>query len=857
MKKLTDLILRFPYVLILLVVGLTVFLGYQIQFLRIDNELASFIPDDHPEKQFFREAEETFGSEIVAVIGVYAKDGIFTPATLTMITDISTEVEDKMIKSEMKRWEREERPDGSYHWKVVETLQDQDVYPEDVLSISKLSNLDSKTYPPVEEGGEPEIALEVEDILPELDVDREQRFAYMTEKGVGYDGLPAEMLYTKEQAEKAKTLINDWDIYRNNIIGDDNKSTAIYVTIPIGATIEYETLFQEFTDELVAKYSGVTANIDFHVAGLPMTTVLIGKYMHSDLKTLIPICFAVILVILILSFRRFNGVFLPLLTVSITVIWVVGVMAMIGKKMTIITSALPTLILAVGSAYTIHVVHHYYEQLSLGVAKEKAIRSTMTRIGIAVVMAGLTTVGGFGSLISSQVLPIRDFGEFAALGALFALLISITLPTAILKVMPMVGKEKQAGTYQPEDLEKLAKTPLGRILGNLSRLVAKHAKAVVLVSVLVLAIFGYFSAQVVTNSNMVKFFKPGTPIRTSDDWLTEHLGGTTLFSIVLDGGETEAFLQPDNLRKVEQLQQFVEQRFPDYIRKTMSIADYMKKINKTVQKENPDEYRIPDSEGQVAENLLLYESRPETLESVIDFDRQKVRLMIKAKVGGTKYMHEMRPIILDYIAKNMPNMKAHVSGEMVLRYNTDREVVTGQKISILISVTAVLVLLIIIFRSLTIGIVCLGPIVLSILGNFAAMAIAGIPLDVGTALIAATAVGIGIDYAIHYVNRYRVEREVSDDVATAVFRTHISSGKAIIFNASAVALGYLVLTGSQFIPLMRLGVLTALTMFLAAFGTLTTLPALLMVIQPYAKKLSNRKNNKTIESTEGSTGHED
>lgn len=838
--------IRFPWLVVLVVLAITVFFAYNLKNIRIDNEISTFLPDDDPVKQFYYETEEIFGSGFMAVIGVFVEDNgpykdVFDPAILTMIHDMTTELENSAITTKAKIQEKVKLPDGREIWKTVR-FEEKEIGPDEVISVSTMGQLISRTIPPEFPDEQPEEELVVEDVLADPPSSLKDRNAAIAGKPHSYAGLPADMLFTRAEADNARRIMNSWDMYKNNLVGEDLKSTAIYITIPRVATIEYSTALNSFIEDMVEKYSRKNDGIVFRNAGLPLVSVLMGKYMHKDLRTLVPICFAVMILVLLISFKRFNGIFLPFLTVSLAVVWTVGFMAYLKVPLTILTSGLPTLIVAVGSAYTIHVIHYFYDQAKLGVPKREAIINTSTKIGIAVVMAGLTTIGGFISLVTSHVVPIREFGTFSAFGAFSSLVITMTLIFAILMIQPYPGGRKAAKKDKAEsdnESYKFAKTTLlGRALFSLSIFVTKRPKLVGGISLIFLVICGYMTSLVVTDSNMVEYFKKDSPIRVSDTWLSERLGGTTTFSVIIDSMEENGFMKPDALNKLSNFQTMLQETFPDYVKKTMSLADYIKKINMSVGKEKPEEYRIPDTEAQVFDDLLLYESKPEVLDGIVDFDRQKVRVLVKCMVGGTRYMTEMKPVIENYIRTNMPGFEMNITGDLLMRWSVDQNLVRGQKLSIIISVIAVLLLLIIIFKSLTIGLICLGPILMSILGNFTIMALMGFPLDVGTCLIASMAVGIGVDYAIHYVNRYKIERARHDTIILAVQATHITSGKAIIFNALAVALGFMVLTGSQFIPLIRMGLLTAATMLIAAFTTLTTLPALLLIIRPYRKKIA-------------------
>jgi predicted RND superfamily exporter protein len=190
--------------------------------------------------------------------------------------------------------------------------------------------------------------------------------------------------------------------------------------------------------------------------------------------------------------------------------------------------------------------------------------------------------------------------------------------------------------------------------------------------------------------------------------------------------------------------------------------------------------------------------------------------------------------------------KLTFSGESFMRYTVDRLIVVGQMRSVLFSLVVVFILAMIIFRSAVGGFLSVVPTMMAVIGNFAVMGLLGIPLDVGTALVAATAVGTGIDYAIHYINGFRLKRMAGDRTDAAIIDTHLETGKAIVFNAVAVALGFFVLLFSNFNPVIRLGLLTGICTFFASFFALSVLPVLLRWLRPrFIGKVARNENNGT------------
>jgi len=878
MGSLAKLLLRYPWLTIVVIVLITIFFGYQLQFIQIDNQVKYFLPDSNYAKQQYLRMEELFGGEIVGVIGVSADAGgpypdIYNPTALRLVQQLTDWAKEIEIESRQDHliWVKTEdidnipkshnRLEGFCTPQMLEVIKQHET-PADltgyskiyicmtkekqkldkVLSLADTKMIYDKVLPPVEPKGEAVHELAIENIWSK----------------------PPE---TQVEADAIRRRVNSWDKYKNNLVSPDNRSTAIYFFIPTNANIEFVEKLQKLIDENLAALERPNDGLSFQVGGIPMITVWMGRYLLSDLRLLIPFVFLVIIGVLILSFRNLTGVLLPSLTVAIANIWTIGFVAFVGKPLSLITSALPTLMVAVGSAYTIHIIHHYFEQMRTGRPKREVIIDTIRRVGMAVVMAGLTTVGGFLSLSTSSVLPIRDFGWFAGFGTFAALFVSLVLVPPILLLKREKAKKMPSATTTT-DANQDEEGRLSPLLERLGRFIVGHKRQVLAATLVLISVCAYLTSKVEVTSNLASYFHPSSPIRVSDDFLNRQFGGTNVFSLSLDGGEKDFWKDPERLRKIEGLGPLVQKKFP-IVGDTLSVVDYIKKMNMALHYDDPAQYRIPDTKQAVAETLFLFAQKSDSLESAIDFNYQTIRLAFKCRDGHTHVMGQIEKFIDGWMKENFPEMlgrpaptpswwylalygigitnpwpkvldqKYIFSGTNYLRLVVDRLVVTGQVRSIFFSILIVFILAAIIFRSFVGGLLSVVPTIVTILCNFAIMAAFKIPLDIGTALVSNAAVGMGIDYAIHYINRYRLEKMAGEKTISAIIRTHRTTGVAILYNATAVALGFFVCMLSNFQPVKMMGLLTGITMFIASFTALTFLPVLLIILRPrFIRKVS-------------------
>lgn len=795
MKWIGKFVIRFPKFVIAAVIAATLFFAYFIPQVKFNNDSREFIPPDDPDRLYNEQMQEIFGNDDVVYIGMVTEN-VYTPNMLAKIAKLT-----ELLKE-------------------IENV-------EDVTSLATIKNIEGV------EGGMEVYPFVDEDELPDADAD----------------------------AQKVRQQLELWDVLVNNLVSKDGKATSLVVKLEPNASMEtQEIVFKEVRKVIDANKD---AGESYHYSGYTSINVLLGEYMIKDIRNLLPFAFIVVAVSLYLSFKTFRGVFLPLLNVGLSVIWTVGAMSLLGVKLSLPCTAIPVILVSVGTAYAIHIIRDYYDEIKRGLPKDEIFAQCFSKIGAAVIMAGLTTVAGFATLYATEVIPIRDFGVFSAFGTFVALALAMVFIPAVLYLEKLpeqreTAEEKMesggALTHEHDpQLKRKKEQAIPSMTAANVRLThtqkyrhaqvtfaITHRKAMLIAALIIVALGAVGTSLLQVNDNGVAYFRPGSQVRNDDAVLAQYFGGTHMLSVIVAGPEQDSIKEPAILRSMEGLQRDIEQKFPA-IGKTMSIADYVKKMNMAMNENQPQFYTLPDSRDLVAQYLLTYESGgdPDDFEDVVDYDYQKARIILLSKDGNTHHTQKVLDEVYAYAKANFdPKYTVRVTGSAYTPVVMDRYVVTGQISSILSSVVMVWLLCMIIFRSVIGGFITIIPLSLTVLINFAAMGFLGIPLEVGTSIVANVAVGIGVDYAIHFLTRFRYEFNALNLPNTyegffrAAVETAISSGQAILFNAMSVAIGFLVLVFSTFVPLIRLGALVAAVMFISSFGSMVLLPAILVTLRP-------------------------
>lgn len=623
--------------------------------------------------------------------------------------------------------------------------------------------------------------------------------------------------------EALRDRIADWPMLTGTLVSRDGNATGILVRYERETTPEVRYALYHAILEAIARVPA--PNQQIFVAGMTAIEVNIADYIVRDMKVLLPIVYGVVILCLWLSFRRPLGVLLPLLTVVISTLWTMGIMALTRVPLNTLTGCLPVLLTAVGTAYTIHILFHFLHNATGSADRREALVRSVSQVGFAVIATGLTTVGGFASLGVSQVMPIRYFGIFAAVGTLVGLLSSITLVPAILQLV--LNRIRIPASSPGAKGEK----GLDRALRRYVRFVTRHRRTVYLCSLLLSALCVWGATRIYAESDYVTLFRKSSYIWQSDQMINRYFNGSSILSIMVLTGEPDALKEPEVLRRMDALQRFTE-TLP-HVGGTLSLADYIKRMNQSLNAGDPAHHRIPDTREMVAQCLLLYtlSGDESDLEEVTNHDYSTACITVNLKSGSTRYAGELVRRIEAFNAENT-RLPIHMTASMVLGKVVDDLTIRGQLETMILSTLVVLILVALILRSFTAGLLGILPLLLCILMNFGILGWTGTALMMGTATIASVALGIGIDYAIHFLNMARIRARGAASIEQALEDTAGTAGRAIVYNAAAVGFGFLVMVFSLFKGDIYFGAFITLTMFTASLATLTVLPCLIRTVRP-------------------------
>lgn len=611
----------------------------------------------------------------------------------------------------------------------------------------------------------------------------------------------------REESDKLKDEITANKMVAGTLISEDATATTIIFTFEDGVDAEAAS------GVIMDKIENLHLPEKYYFAGSSFMTQYVAEVVSHDLVTLIPISFFLIALILYLSFHTIRGITLPLLTAGLAIIWAMGIFGLAGLNLSMVSNNVPIIILAVGSAYAIHVLNRV-NQCEIKDTK-RAIAKALSFMIVPVILTALTTMVGFLSFIFGAYLKmIRDFGLLAALGTFFAAVLALSFVPALLAVLP--PKKIRTGKILSG---KNASLLTDRFLIPVNRLVIRHRYRVLTGWILffMISVIGIFMIK--RSVSVSGYFKAHHPVSIAEKIMAEKFGGSKPVFVVFKGN----MQSPEVLKAMRETEKFMKNG--QYISSTQSIADIVAKLNMAMG--GKDE--IPDEEATISQLWFLL-GQQERLNRLVTPDLDQGIIVAKYIDSEDNNVGHFETDMKAYFKEHASEaFTVQMTGMPFVNAQLDKSLLRSQTMSLIIAVILVIVLVSLIFLSFVKGLYGSLPIIATIGILYGIMGWTGIPLNIVTVLVASIAMGIGIDYSIHFISHFNHSLKIYGSVESAVEETILVSGKAIMINFISVSAGFLVLIFSDLVPMIYFGILIALSMLGSSMGALTLLPSIILI----------------------------
>jgi len=554
------------------------------------------------------------------------------------------------------------------------------------------------------------------------------------------------------------------------------------------------------------------------LSGIPIINVVLREHIKADITTFGIVSLSVFTLTFLIVYRRLRWIAFPIVSCVIPVVLMLGLMVVMGKKMTVITSNMPVLLFVLTLPYTVYLIERYLERRALNPSEDPKETSTRAPMEIwsPCLFSVLATMAGTAAHIPSGIIPVRTFGIMMTIGMVFSLgVVMLFFPATIVALPAAPGRASGAA---PE--------PKGPLKGLLT-LVLRAPLAVVLFSLAVFGVSVWGMTKIRVETKFIDYFHQKSEIYQGLDYIDKNMGGTTPFEVLLSSPTPGFFKSPEGLAALDAAGKFFAgvpetgnvrslKTLVDEVRKTMRAKDQqILGLVTAMAKEQVKEFCNADfTKSRIL--VRMKETDPR-------LNRKDILRRLSAHLEGLK-------------DKELKGVEARPTGVFLLYANMLDTYWPNTKKTFFLATGAIWLMLMILFRSPIMAALVILPEVLPVFLVLGVMGFAGIALDMVTVIIASVALGIGIDAAIQYAVRFRRELELTQgDIAEAIRRSHATIGRAILIATSIVFAGFAMLCFSQFVPTIYFGLFTGLAILMGLFASLTTLPAAFLLLK-YPRK---------------------
>ena len=625
---------------------------------------------------------------------------------------------------------------------------------------------------------------------------------------------------TEEEMESFKKSLYDNPIWLGRLISKEGKTTAIYVPLEPGAN------GKEIAEKIKKIIGQEKGEEKYYIAGDPVARDTFGAEMFKQMALFSPLAGLIMMVALFLMFANLPLVFSIMGVAMMSIVWSMGLLIGLGFPVHIMSSMIPVFLMAI-STDSIHIFNEFYFRFNEVKDKKKAVIDTINTVGAPVRYTALATAVGFGVLAIGGIIPVRVFGLFVAFGTVVIRFMSFTFIPA---VMMLVKEEKLLKVSSRDSLEKGASVWLGK-LGRFATAKPKFLLGIAL-GLLVLAIVGI--SQIRVNNNMVKWFKEKSEIRQADKIMNENLGGTSLGYLVAQTNTPEGMKEPENLKYLEGVQKDLEK--VGVVGKTTGLTDLIKRMHRVINQDKPEFEKIPEDRKVIAQYLFMFgmATKPSTLDNLVDYPYQQANLMVQLKTWDAQSMQKVIDRVDDY-QKSFPNgnLKFKPAGIAYFNLVWNNEVLFDMVKVFILALILVYLILSFNFRSFKWGLLSYFPLIFTIVLIYGVVGFIGKDFDMPISVLSTLSLGMAVDFAIHFIKRFKQRYETEKDLQKALIWTVERPGKGILRNALLFSLAFSVMIFASLTPYITVGIFIASLMMISAFLTLIYLPAFIVLFRRF------------------------
>ena len=636
------------------------------------------------------------------------------------------------------------------------------------------------------------------------------------------DLVPDTATLSTTDLQAIKNIAINEPLLKQRLIDDTGTVTGVNITLQLpGKALTEVPEAAAFVRDLAEQLKARDNNLEVRLSGIVMMNASFAEAAQSDMATLVPLMFLVVIIVLGFLLRSVSATVGTVFIIMLSIAGAMGIFGWMGLKLTPPTASAPTIILTMAVADAVHLlVTFLWGMRSGGLNKQQAMVESLRVNMMPIFLTSVTTALGFLSMNFSEVPPLAHLGNIVALGVMLAFILSVTFLPALIVVLPVKVK--------PQAINQ----SYGTSLGKLGALVIHRRKPLLWGMLAISIMFTAFVPKNEINDEFVKYFDESVPFRVDTDYASEHLVSPYTIEYSFKSGEAGGIAEPQYLNKVEAFSKHLES-YPE-VSHVFTLTDTMKRLNKNMHGDDPAYYKLPSSRELAAQYLLLYEmSLPYGLDlnNQIDVDKSATRITMSTISLSSNQVIALEKSINQWLAQNAseysvdaasPNlMFAHIG------VRNAHSLLGGTTIALIL----ISFILIAALRSFKIGVISLIPNLVPAGIAFGIWGLVNGQIGMSVSIVAGMTLGIVVDDTVHFLSKYlRARREKGYSAQEACLYAFTHVGQALVVTTLVLVAGFMVLALSTFKLNADMGIVTALTIAIALIVDFLLLPPLLMAL---------------------------
>jgi len=624
---------------------------------------------------------------------------------------------------------------------------------------------------------------------------------------------------TGQEIEKIKQVTINEPLLVNRLISKTGDVSGVNVTIQLPGKDSMESLevaakAREIVSEIEKKYP----NLTLHLTGVVMMGNAFTEASLNDNASLIPIMYGLVIFVLLLCLRSAIATSAVVLLIVLATIASMGAMGWMKLFLTPTSATAPIIILTLIVADCVHFLVTMLHNMREGAEKVNAIRESLRINFQPIFLTSVTTAIGFLSMNFSDAPPFRDLGNVVAIGAILALLLTVTFLPALLSILPIKVKPNVLKNNKP------------RFIASLARFVVRRYKGLLLLNTIISIVFVSFLPLNELNDEFVKYFDKTIPFRQATDFLNENMGGiySIEYSIAMD--EVGAVNEPEFLQKIDQFSSWLKQQ-PEVVH-VNTVSDTYKRLNKSMHADDPAWYKLPEQRDLAAQYLLMYEmSLPYGLDlnDQINMDKSGIRVIITIQSLSSNEVLALEIRFSEWLSTQLPTAKFESASTDLMFANIGKRNIVRMIEGTGMALVLISFILVFAFKSIRLGLISLIPNLVPAGIAFGIWGVANGNVGLALSVVTGITLGIVVDDTVHFMSKYQRARvEKGYDKKQAVEYAFSTVGTALWITSAVLVSGFIVLGFSHFTMNVEMGVMTAMTIAIALFLDLLFLPPLLI-----------------------------